>query len=227
MSKDLIFQQLSQAVVDGNEENAVIAAQRAIETGTDAGDAITQGLSKGMDIVGTYFERQRYFLPEVVVSSLAFHAGVDVLKPHIKVEQADRRTVVLGTVQGDTHDIGKNLVAILFRAAGYDVQDVGKDVAPEAFVAKVRETGADLLGLSALMTTSMVNMKGVITLLERDGLRGNVKVIVGGAPVSQRYSYEIGADGYAANAAGAVRLAKALFEEGSEAAVRGRLASVG
>lgn len=211
MPEQDILGQLSRAVVEGEEEEAAAAAQRALESGIDAGVAIVDGLAKGMEIVGRYFESQRYFLPEVVLASLAFEAGVKVLKPHLKATAAQPGVVVLGTVQGDTHDIGKNLVGIMLGAAGFEVHDAGRDVPPEAFAAKVRETKADILGLSALMTTSMAGMRAVVELLKKEGLRDQVKIMIGGAPVSERYAKEIGADAYSADAVSAVRLAKSLL----------------
>jgi methylmalonyl-CoA mutase cobalamin-binding domain/chain len=139
-------------------------------------------------------------------------AGVAVLSPHLSKETDSPGVVVLGTVQGDTHDIGKNIVAIMLDAAGFEVHDVGRDVSPRIFVDKVRETKADILGLSALMTSSMVNMKGVIDLLVKENVRDHVKVLIGGAPISQRYASEIGADAYSTDAADAVRVAKAILD---------------
>ncbi|PAW79956.1 MAG: cobalamin-binding protein [Verrucomicrobia bacterium Tous-C9LFEB] len=211
MSKELILKKFTDAVVNGDEDLAVEAANEAIASNLDATEAIVDGLSKGMGIVGEYFESQEYFLPEVIVASEAFKAGVKILQPHIKVQQGTKPSkIVIGTVQGDTHDIGKNIVGIMLGAAGFEVIDVGRDVSPKAFVDKVKETNADLLGLSALMTTSMVNMKKVLALLNEEGVRGQVKVMIGGAAISQRYADEIGADGYSVDAVAAVRLAQKL-----------------
>lgn len=225
MSNQKIFEKLAKAVVNGNEDEAVAAANEAIEAKLDATEAIIGGLAKGMEIVGHYYEAQKYFLPEVILGSLALNAAVKVLKPHIKVEAESPGRVVLGTVQGDTHDIGKNIVGIMLGAAGYEVHDAGRDVPPEVFAGKVRETKADILGLSALMTTSMANMRLVIDLLDKEGIRDSVKVLVGGAPVSQRFAENIGADGYAANAVSAVRVARELLQKDKtvkKEVVRGR-----
>ncbi len=211
MSEQQILEQLAQAVIDGDEDLADSVAQQAIAAGLDAGVAIVDGLAKGMEVVGRYFEEQEYFLPEVVMASLAFQNGVKILKPHLPTQVAQPGVVVIGTVQGDTHDIGKNLVGIMLEAAGFEVHDAGRDVPPEVFTAKVRETQANLLGLSALMTTSMVGMKAVVDLLKQEGLRDNVKIMIGGAPVSERYAQDIGADGYSTDAVSAVRLAKRLL----------------
>lgn len=214
MSKRIILDRLAKAVINGSEEEAAKTAEEAIEVGLDATESIVDGLAKGMEIVGHYYEQQKYFLPEVILASHALNAGVAVLKPHIKTEAKSPGVVVLGTVFGDTHDIGKNVVGIMFGAAGYEVHDAGRDVAAEVFVKKVKETNADILGLSALMTTSMINMKPVIELLEKEGLREKVKVLVGGAPVSSRFAKEIGSDGYAVDAVSAVRVAKELLAGG-------------
>jgi dimethylamine corrinoid protein len=205
------LEKLAAAVVAGSEEQAVAASREAIDRNLDATEAIIRGLAGGMEIVGQYYESQKYFLTEVVMASTALNAGVAVLKPHIKVEAESRGSVVLGTVQGDTHDIGKRIVAIMLGAAGYEIHDAGRDVPPERFIELVKETGADVLGLSALMTTSMVNMKTVIEVLSAEGLRDSVKVVVGGAPISRRFAKEIGADGYAANAHQAIKVVDELL----------------
>ena len=211
MSKQELFGQLAQAVVDGDEDLAMATSHKVIAGKIDATEAIFQGLAKGMETVGQYFETQKYFLPEVVVSAEAFKRGVEILKPHIKVQSKSPGVIVLGTVYGDTHDIGKNIVAIIFEAAGYTVHDLGRDVPPAAFVAKVKETRADVLGLSALMTTSMTNMKLVIDLLVKEGIRDQVKVIVGGATVTHRYAKEINADAYGQDAIKSLRLVNDLL----------------
>jgi dimethylamine corrinoid protein len=211
MAEREILNQLAQAVIDGEEEAAGAIARKAVEAGIDASTAIVDGLAKGMETVGRYFESQRYFLPEVVMASLAFQEGVKVLEPHLTAASERTGVVVIGTVQGDTHDIGKNLVGIMLGAAGFEVHDAGRDVPPETFAAKIKETKADILGLSALMTTSMAGMKTVIDLLEKEGLRDQVKIMIGGAPVSERYAKEIGADAYSVDAISAVRLAKSLL----------------
>jgi corrinoid protein of di/trimethylamine methyltransferase len=209
--KEEIFTQLSDAVVEGDEDLAISAAKRILEEGFDPTEAIMIGLAGGMAIVGEYYENQRYFLTEVIISAEAFNAGVGVLLPHLKNDVDSPGVAVIGTVLGDTHDIGKNIVGIMLGAAGFVVHDAGRDVSPADFIAKVKETQADILGLSALMTSSMVNMKKVVDLLVTEGIRDEVKVIIGGAPVSQRYANEIGADGYSADAVAAVRLAKSLL----------------
>ena len=211
MSKQKLFEQLSKAVIEGDEELAIATSREVVAKNLDATEAIFQGLAKGMEVVGQYFETQKYFLPEVVVSAEAFKRGVEILKPHIKVKAKSPGSIVLGTVYGDTHDIGKNIVAIIFEAAGYTVYDLGRDVPPQVFVDKVKETKADVLGLSALMTTSMTNMKVVIDLLVKEGIRNKVKVIVGGATVTHRFAKEIKADAYGQDAIKTLRLVNDLL----------------
>ncbi|MHC6179068.1 corrinoid protein [Clostridium sp. JNZ X4-2] len=212
--KEEIFKKLIASVVDGDEELAGESAGKAIEIGIDPTEAIIKGLAEGMSVVGDYFESQEYFLPEVIISADAFKAGVDVLKPHLNLEKSDKPAkVVIGTVQGDTHDIGKNIVSIMLGASGFEIYDVGRDVSPQVFVDKVKEINADILALSALMTSSMVNMKKVIELLKKDKIRDKVKVIIGGAPISQRYCDQIGADGYSVDAVAAIRKAKNLINQ--------------
>lgn len=219
MSKQEIMSQLIHAVVEGDEILAEQAANAALVANIDAAEAIIGGLAEGMAIVGKYFEQQRYFLTEVVVASLAFQVGVTILKPQLKTAEQTPGVIVLGTVQGDTHDIGKNIVSIMMEAAGLKVYDLGRDVAPQTFVDKIKETNADVLGLSSLMTSSMVNMRIVIKLLEEQGIRKNVKVIIGGAPVSARYAREIGADAYSPDAVDAVRIVKVLLDQAEEVAL--------
>jgi corrinoid protein of di/trimethylamine methyltransferase len=220
MGQETILTALAAAVVAGDEDQARAAAAAALDQGLDPREAIIGGLARGMEKVGRYFEQQRYFLPEVILSAEAFEAGVAVLSPHLPVTERKPVGVVLGTVAGDTHDIGKNLVGILLKAAGYEVHDLGRDVAANVFVEKVRETGAAGLGLSALMTTSMVQMGVVVQQLEQEGLRDGVRVLIGGAPVSDRYAEEIGADGVAPDAATAVDLARELLSDGQLVGVR-------
>ena len=187
-------------------------AAEALAAGVPAGDVLQQGLVAGMNVVGEQFRQREIFLPDVLLSARAMYAGLDVLKPHLASEGVrSRGKVVLGTVKGDLHDIGKNLVGILLKGAGFEVIDLGHDVAPEAFVdAAVRE-GAPLIGMSALLTTTMTRMKDVVALLRERGLAGKVRTIVGGAPVSAEFARQIGADDYACDAAAAVDRVEALL----------------
>ncbi|MDR1815245.1 MAG: corrinoid protein [Clostridiales Family XIII bacterium] len=206
-SKQEIFKGLSDAVFEFEEDEAVAYAHKAVDAGIDATEAIESGLADGMQRAGVLYEEEEYFISELLLCADALNAGVEVLKPHIRTSDKDAKTkVVIGVIEGDTHDIGKNLVRILTEAGGYEVLDLGRDVKPEAFVETAAAEGADVIALSTLMTTTMVGMPKVIELLKERGLRDRVKVVVGGGPISQGYADRIGADGYAPNASEAVRL---------------------
>jgi dimethylamine corrinoid protein len=207
-----IYRGLSDSVVGMDETLTVEIARCAVAEGIDAYQAIEQGLVDGMNRAGQLFETEEYFIPELLLCADAMYAGLEVLKPHIRREDAQvRRKVIIGVVEGDTHDIGKNLVKVMLDAAGFEVHDLGRDVPPQVFVDTAIAEGADIIGLSTLMTTTMPNMAEVIRLLRESGRRAQFKVIVGGGPVSQAFADRIGADGYSANAPGAVKLAKKLL----------------
>jgi dimethylamine corrinoid protein len=211
--KEELFQGLSDAVVAMDERQTVRLAEAVIESGADPYEAIEKGLSHGMERAGRLFEEEEYFVPELLICSDAMYAGLEVLKPHIATAGMDgRRRVVIGVIEGDTHDIGKNLVKIMLEASRFEVFDLGRDVPPEKFVAKAKEVEADLIAISTLMTTTMEDMGKVIGLLEEDGTRRRFRVMVGGGPVSRRFADRIGADGYAANAHGAVKIALGLYD---------------
>lgn len=211
--KEELFKRLSDAIVDMDEDETVNIANEVVEEQVDAYEAIEKGLSDGMDRAGQLFEEEEYFIPELLMCSDAMYAGLEVLKPHIKVNQeGEKRRVVIGVIQGDTHDIGKNLVKIMLETSGFEVVDLGRDISPAEFVLKAKETKADIIALSTLMTTTMEGMNKVIRLLEEEKIRDNFKVIVGGGPISQAFANKIGADGYAVNAADAVKLAHRLME---------------
>lgn len=207
---DAHFRELSDAVVEMDEERTVAAAHSALEDGVDPYSAIQQGLSDGMARAGQLFEEEEYFIPELLMCSDAMYAGLDVLKPHLKTTGEARGTVVIGVVEGDTHDIGKNMVRIMLETGGFVVHDLGRDIAPALFVEKARETKADIICLSTLMTTTMEGMGTVVRLLEEARLRDGIKVMVGGGPISPGFAKRIGADGYAVNAAEAVKVAREL-----------------
>jgi corrinoid protein of di/trimethylamine methyltransferase len=208
-----LFQGLSDAVVEMDEGRALELALRSITEGVDPCEAIDQGLVHGMMRASRLFEEEEYFIPELLLCSDAMYAGLDVLQPHLRRdERKARHKVVIGVVEGDTHDIGKNLVKIMLDASGFEVIDLGRDVPPQRFVDVALAEGAGIVALSTLMTTTMDGMAEVVRLLERGGLRDRFKVMVGGGPISQAFAQRIGADGYAANAADAVRLAKRLVE---------------
>ncbi|MGE5200249.1 MAG: corrinoid protein [Rhodospirillaceae bacterium] len=203
---------LRQAVIDGQAPAAAAATERALTAGVPPRRLVDEALIPAMDEAGRLFECGEFFVPELLVAARALKASQAILTPLLAGEPAARAgRIAIGTVKGDMHDIGKNLVVALLQGGGFDVIDLGADVPPERFVAAVAEDGADVLGLSALLTTTMLQMKATVQALEQAGVRGSVKVIVGGAPVTQRFADEVGADGYADNAAAAVVLARRLI----------------
>lgn len=207
-----IFEAMAKAVIDGDEEKAVYLAKEALARGIDPTEAIEKGFSSGMNEVGRRFERLEIYLPEVIISADAMVAGVGVFREHILAEKKEgiQKTVLLGTIQGDVHDIGKNIIKIMLESNGFRVYDLGRDVPVLQFIEKVRELHPDIVGVSALMTTTMVHMPKLIEALKEHGLREKVKVMVGGAPVLPDWAKEIGADGYGETAMEAVRVAKEL-----------------
>jgi len=209
--KEKLFKELADAVVDMDEEKSVATAEAVVTAKIDAYEAIEKGLSAGMERAGELFDEEEYFIPELLMCSDTMYAGMDILKPHIRQDAvAEKRRVVIGVIEGDTHDIGKNLVKIMLETSGFDVIDLGRDIPPARFVATAREIDADIIALSTLMTTTMDGMGEVVRQLKGQGIRDSFKVIVGGGPISQGFADRIGADGYAVNAADAVRLARRL-----------------
>jgi 5-methyltetrahydrofolate--homocysteine methyltransferase len=207
-----ILERIAQALQQGDDQQVGRLAAEALAAGIPAGDVLHKGLVAGMNVVGEQFRLREIFLPDVLLSARAMYAGLDVLKPHLASEGvASRGKVVLGTVKGDLHDIGKNLVGIMLKGAGFEVIDLGHDVAPEAFVDAAVRAEAPLIGMSALLTTTMTRMRDVVALLRERGLAGKVRTIVGGAPVSAEFAREIGADDYACDAATAVDRVVALL----------------
>jgi corrinoid protein of di/trimethylamine methyltransferase len=209
-----LFKNMAQAVIDGDDEEAEALAQQALDRGVDPLAAINEGLTPGMDVVGELYASGEYFLPDLILGGEAMMAALAVLEPALTAagqERQVRGTVVLGTVEGDIHEIGKSLVGSMLSANGFRVHDLGIDVEAEEFVAKVREYGADILALSALLTTTMLHQREVIEHLSEAGLREQVKVMVGGSPVTQAWADQIGADGFAEDAANAVTEAKRLM----------------
>jgi 5-methyltetrahydrofolate--homocysteine methyltransferase len=207
-----ILSRISEAIIQGNVDEMVDLAEEALDDGIGAQDVLDKGLMAGMDYVGVEFKAGNMFVPEVLRSAKAMQTAMDVLKPELAKSGA-RRTgkVLLGTVKGDMHDIGKNLVGMMCEGAGFEVRDIGKDIDPDAFVQGVRDYQPDIVGMSALLTTTMRAMGHTIKALEEAGLRDQVRVIVGGAPVTQAFADQIHADGYAPNAAAAADLAKKLM----------------
>jgi len=211
VNKEEIFKKLAEAVVNMEEEETVNICNQVISEKLDAYEAINNGLSEGMDQAGKLFDEEEYFVPELLICSDAMYAGLEVLKPHIKAKDENiKQKVVIGVVEGDTHDIGKNLVKIMLETAGFDIIDLGRDVAPLTFVEVAKEEKAKIIVISTLMTTTMEGMGEVIELLNKENIRENFKVMIGGGPISQGYADKIGADGYSVNAAEAVKLAKRL-----------------
>jgi corrinoid protein of di/trimethylamine methyltransferase len=213
MSEEL-FKKMAQAVIDGEEEDAEILAQQVLDEGVDPLEAINKGFTAGMDVVGELYSSGEYFLPDLIMGGEAMKAALAILEPALKAAGQAREVlgkVVLGTVKGDIHEIGKSLVGSMLSANGFEVYDLGIDVESEAFVAKAREYDADIVALSALLTTTMLHQRDVIEHLSEAGLRGRVKVMVGGSPVTPDWADRIGADGFAEDAASAVVVAKRLM----------------
>jgi trimethylamine corrinoid protein len=212
---DDTFSAMRQSIIDGAPSTAADLAQHAIAHGTAPLDAINNGYVPGMHDVGEQFARGQMYLPDMMASAEAMRAAMAVLDPELKKQGAERPKagiVVLGTTKGDIHEIGKTLVGTLLTAHGFQVHDLGVDVSGEKFAAKAKEVGADIVGISALLTTTMRNQKTVIEALVQSGLRAQLKVMVGGAPVTRRWADEIGADGYAKDAMSAVALARELMQ---------------
>lgn len=208
-----VLEELRSAVIDGNAKVAVAKANEGLEEGIAAGTLLEEGLIAAMREVGRLFEEGEIFVPEMLVAARAMNATLAVLRPLLADQGYEARangTVAIGTVQGDLHDIGKNLVAMMLEGSGFDVVDLGSDVSPERFVDAAR-AGADVVAMSALLTTTMTSMREVVEAIRQAGLRDKVRVIVGGAPVTERYAGEIGADGYAADASKAVRKVRELM----------------
>jgi corrinoid protein of di/trimethylamine methyltransferase len=216
------FSAMRQSIIDGAPDTASSLAQQALTAGTAPLDAIHNGYVPGMHDVGEQFARGQMFLPDMMASAEAMRAAMSILDPELRklgTERPMAGTVVLGTTKGDIHEIGKILVGTLLTAHGFRVHDLGVDVSGEKFAAKARELNADIVGISALLTTTMRNQKSVIEALEKTGMRAQVKVMVGGAPVTRRWADEIGADGYAPNAMSAVTLARELMQQKQPAAL--------
>lgn len=207
-----IIQDIYQCIVDGDHKGSAAKVQQALDQGLGPEVILNDALIAAMGEVGKLFEEGEYFVPEMLVSARAMQNGLNILKPAlVKADVKPIAKVVIGTVQGDLHDIGKNLVCMMLEGAAFEIIDLGKDIPPEIFVEAVRENGAQIVAMSALLTTTMSNMQNTIEKLKAAGLRDKVKVMVGGAPVTQQYADHIGADGYAQDASKAVALAKSLL----------------
>ncbi len=210
MNKETLFKNISDALVDMEEETVVEICEKTLAEGIPAYETITGALIPGMDRVSKLYEEEEYFLPEVLICSDCMNSGLDIVKPHLdKSGMSAPIKVVVGVVQGDTHDIGKNLVRILMEASGMEVYDLGRDVELDRFIDK--EVGADLIGMSTLMTTTMDGMKTVIDKLKEKNIRNKYKILIGGGPISQHFADVIGADLYTKDASEAVRRVKEMF----------------
>ena len=201
-----LLKDLSDAVVDMEEDKAKETSQRVLDEGLNAYDAIMNGLAAGMEIVGDLYDKHEYFVPELLMCADALYAGLDILKPHIKPEdlgESAKGQVVIGTVQGDVHDIGKNIIKMMFEVAGFTVHDLGRDVPLEKFVEEQMRTDSDIVALSAMMTTTMMGMKKVVQMIKEKN--PDVAIMLGGAPVTKDVTDLFGADGYAESAGNAVQ----------------------
>ena len=205
-----ILEEIKAAVIDGRPKRVKEYTEQAVAEGVEANDIINDGLIAGMSVVGTLFKRDEIYVPEVLIAAQAMHAGMGVIRPLLTNSgMAEKGTVVIGTVKGDMHDIGKNLVSMMLECSGYRIIDLGVNVQPERFIQAVAEHKPQIVGLSALLTTTLPAMKTVLAQLQP--YRPGVKIIVGGAPVTQKFADEIGADGYAANAGNAAEKVEMLL----------------
>ena len=210
-TKEELLQKLSDCVFEMEDEEVVDVVKEYIEAGFDAQEGMLLGLVDGMKRASAMYEEGEYFVPERIICSDAMYAGIEELQKYLpNTEGTSAGKIVIGVVEGDTHDIGKNLVRIMLETGGFDVHDLGRDVPIESFVSYVKENEVDIVCMSSLMTTTMPGMEAVIHRLKEEGLREKVKVMVGGAPVSPAFAERIGADGYSRNAIEAVELAKSL-----------------
>ncbi len=207
-----MYGRIPELLIEGNVEEIKKFTQQALREGLQAHDILTKGLFPGMDIVGQRFKNCEMFIPEVLLSAKTMHAAMEILRPLFKeTDTSTTGTVLIGTVEGDLHDIGKNLVAMMLEGAGFRVVDLGINIKPQIFVEAIREHKPNILGLSALLTTTMPKMKETMTALHRAGFRDQIKVIIGGAPVTQVFADSIGADGYGADAVSGIELARRLM----------------
>ena len=216
-----ILDKLAKAVMAGDEVAAKTAAQEAINAKVDPINAIKNGLSKGMEVIGKKFANFEVFLPEVMLAADAMKAGIGVIRPHISADrmaESQRGKVVIGTVYGDIHDIGKTLVATMLEVAQYEVHDLGNDVQPKKFLEKAREVNADIIAMSCLLTPSMYYQKDVMELMKDMGIRQKTWAMVGGSPITPEWTKEIGADGWGRHADDAVEVANLLMKNGKELA---------
>jgi corrinoid protein of di/trimethylamine methyltransferase len=208
------LKKLYDAIVDGDAKTSKAVTQAAVAANVDPQTLLDEYMIPAMNEVGRRFETNEYFVPELLIAARAMKQALEIIRPLLVAKGAKPvGKVAIGTVKGDLHDIGKNLVAAMLEGGGFEIIDLGVDVSPEKFIGAVKEKGANIIALSALLTTTMPSMKATIEQLQEAGIRENVKVMIGGAPVTQKYADEIGADGYSDNASGAVTLARKLVGE--------------
>lgn len=209
-----LVKEVYSAVLNGNASEVKEKVQLALDNGTEAETILNSGLIAAMKEVGQLFEDGEYFVPEMLISARAMQSGMIILRPHLIAQDIKPiGKVVIGTVKGDLHDIGKNLVSMMLEGSGFQIFDLGTDVSPEKFLDAINTHKPDIVGMSALLTTTMVNMEKTMQFLEENGVRKGVKVIIGGAPISQKYADDIGADGYAPDASQAAVIASHLMEK--------------
>jgi 5-methyltetrahydrofolate--homocysteine methyltransferase len=207
-----LVQEVYSAVLKGNSSEVKEKVQLALDNGTEAETILNSGLIAAMKEVGQLFEDGEYFVPEMLISARAMQSGMIILRPHLVAQDIKPiGKVVIGTVKGDLHDIGKNLVSMMLEGSGFQIFDLGTDVSPEKFLDAINTHKPDIVGMSALLTTTMVNMEKTMQFLEENGVRKGIKVIIGGAPISQKYADDIGADGYAPDASQAAVIASRLM----------------
>lgn len=217
-TKEQLLEEMAELVLNMEDEEIIDVAKEYLEGGHSAFDGIQKGLAEGMNRAGQLFEEQEYYIPELLLCSDAMYAGLEILRPVVieelkKTAQNKGFTAVVGVVQGDTHDIGKNLFKIMLETAGFEVHDMGNNVPPQDFIDKIREVDADLLGLSTLMTTTMINMEKTVKMVKTSDLKDRVVVMVGGGPISREYAEKVGADGFERDVYKAVQTAKVLVEK--------------
>lgn len=212
VAKEELLKRLSDGVVEMEEEEVEAAANEYLEAGYPVLEGIMEGLIDGMNRASELFEEEEYFVTDILLCSDAMYVGLEILRPYLpKQAEEKKKRGIIGVVEGDTHDIGKNLVKIMMETAGFEMIDLGRDVPLQQFIDVAKKENADFICLSTLMTTTMGGMETVIKLLEEEGIRQSIKVMIGGGPISQKYADQIGADGYSKNAVEAVKVAKSLL----------------
>ncbi len=209
---DIIHDTIYNSILEGDRDGATAGVEQALEAGLNPDVILQEGMIAAMKEVGRLFEEGDYFVPEMLIAARAMQSGLALLKPYlVDSDIKPAGTVAVGTVKGDLHDIGKNLVAMMLEGAGFVIYDLGTDVAPESFVAAIEENRVDVVALSALLTTTMPSMEATVKAIDAAGLRDQVKIVVGGAPVTQEYAEQIGADGFAPDASSAVTVTESLL----------------